>query len=82
MDMLPIYSVPLDELMIDEYGRLSIERPAFVEVVEKVREFQLVSAKRATSNQICTGNNANCENLSCGGSTNESCSNSSCNHQQ
>lgn len=76
MDMLPIYSVPLDQLSIDKHGRLLIERPAFVETVERVREFQIVATKGDTakgSNEVCT-NSSNCA-----GSSNFECNNTACN---
>lgn len=76
MEMLPIYSVPLEELTLDDYGRLRIERPAFVEVVEKVWQFQAVM--KLTSNGICTGYNGECGNNQCGGSDNGICRNSMC----
>lgn len=76
MDTAVIYSVPLDQLSIDGYARVNVERPAFVEIVNQVWKFQAVV--KMTQNGVCQGTNATCMNQNCGNSTNEMCSNERC----
>lgn len=77
MDFTPIYSVPLDQLSVDQYGRFTVERPAFVETVKSVWTFQAVL--KITTNGTCSGSvNGGCNNTRCTDTTNDICNNTRC----